>query len=193
MKINKKELLAIVHEKILQDENFNEALEITKKNSSGKIWLIGGFLYRNIVNELYGTCKKVAKDFDLVVERANERIILPEGWKKRTNHFGNPELSNSRYEIDFIPLDNIYYIKKNKLKPSIENHLKGSVFNVQYIAYDIFNKKIIGNIGIKAIEDRTVGVYNLEMLKYISKMHHKTANDMIREKADALGFRAELI
>ncbi len=109
MRIKKSALIEIVKKRVLLDENFQEALEITRVNSSGKIWLIGGFLYKNLVEELYGTCKKHTKDFDLIVERANESIILPAGWKSETNTFGNPKLFNGGSEIDFIPLKDIYF------------------------------------------------------------------------------------
>jgi len=39
---------------VSENETFNVALHIVKENSlDGKIWLIGGFLYRNLVNSLY--------------------------------------------------------------------------------------------------------------------------------------------
>ena len=33
---------------------FAEVLDIARRNSSGKIWIIGGFVYRHIIRELYG-------------------------------------------------------------------------------------------------------------------------------------------
>ncbi len=193
MKLIRNDSLNIIKEKILKDEFFEEALDMIKKNSSGKIWLIGGFLYKNLVAELYGTCKKPAKDIDLIVEKANKKLILPTGWKKETNTFGNPKLFNERIEIDFIPLDKMYYIKKYKLKPCINSHLESVPLNIHYLVYDIFNNEIIGDIGIRALEKKVVSAYNLEMLKYGAKKYNTTVNDMIKEKADALGFRAELI
>jgi len=38
----------------LEDPIFLEILELVKQNSKGKIWLMGGFLYRNLVSALYG-------------------------------------------------------------------------------------------------------------------------------------------
>jgi len=191
MKLTRKDLLSIVKDKILSDNDFKEALEITRRNSSGKIWLIGGFLYKNLVDGLYGTCKKPAKDFDLIVERTNKQLILPDGWKRVTNTFGNPKLFNEENEIDFIPLKNIYYIKKNKLEPTINNYFKSVPFNIHYLIYDIFADGLSGKIGVRALEEKTVAVHNLEMAKYGAKKYHTTINKMIREKAEALGFKAE--
>jgi len=193
MKLVKKDLLNIIKKKILEDESFKEALNLTRKNSSGKIWLIGGFLYKNLVKELYGTCKKSAKDFDLIVERANKKLVLPAGWKKERNIFGNPKLFDGKTEIDFVPLDEIYYIKKYRLKPCIESHLEGVPFNIHYLVYDIFDNKIVGDVGVRALEEKVVRAYNLEMLEYVARKYNTTMNEMIKKKAEVLGFGAEFI
>ena len=189
MTLTKESLLDIVKERILEDEGFKEALEITRINSSGKIWLIGGFLYKNLVDALYGTCSKPAKDFDLIVEKANKRIVLPVGWKKKMNNFGNPRFFNGELEIDFIPLESIYYIKRNKLEPRIENFLVGVPLNIHFLVYDIFKKEIFGDIGIKALEEKVVKVYNKKMADCCARKYNKTADAMVKEKAEALGFK----
>jgi len=63
--------------------------------------LIGGFLYKNIANRLYGS-SSIPDAFDWVVENANNEIILPEGWHQEADTFGNPKLTNGKSKISFI-------------------------------------------------------------------------------------------
>lgn len=80
MKTLGKKLTEIVDGEIFSDLDFQEALEIGRKNSHGKIWLIGGFLYKNLAHSLYGS-KKSTKDFDLVIEDPKSNLVLPRGGK----------------------------------------------------------------------------------------------------------------
>jgi len=192
MKLTKKSLLMIVKEKILRDESFTDALEITRKNSFGKIWLIGGALYKTLVQGLYRT-GKTTKDFDLIVEKARKQLVLPAGWQRNKNRFGNPKFFNGELEIDFIPLEEIYYIKKNKLEPRIENFLAGVPLNIHFLVYDILDDRIFGDVGIKALEEKVVRVYNLKMANYCARKYNKTVDTMVKEKARDLGFKADLI
>jgi len=192
MKLSHEKLIEIIGDSILPDKDFQEALDIVRKNSSGKIWLIGGFLYKNLAHSLYGS-KKSTKDFDLIIENANTGLVLPENWIEKENHFGSPKLINGEKQIDFIPLSNLYYIQTKNLVPCINNFLEGGGLNIHCLAYDIFGKEVLGDIGIKSLEQRTISVYNLEMLEYGAKIYGKTPNEIIKTKAEELGFKAQLI
>ncbi|MFZ1971076.1 MAG: hypothetical protein WAU65_02770 [Candidatus Nanoarchaeia archaeon] len=185
-------LIEIINSSILLDEDFQEALKIVKDNSFGKIWLVGGFLYKNIASSLYSS-QKSTKDFDLVVEEAKSNLILPEGWKITTNHFDGIKFVNGKKEIDFMPLANLYYIKNNHLSHCINNFLEGGGLNIHCLAYDILGEKVVGDVGIKALEDKVISAYNLEMLEYGARLYGKTSNEVIRQKAKELGFEARLV
>ena len=47
---------------------FHEAITIVKSNSKGKVWLIGGSIYRTIANQLYNV-QKPSVDFDFIIEK----------------------------------------------------------------------------------------------------------------------------
>jgi len=192
MKLLKEELTKIVDKSILSDEDFQEAFQIAKENSSGRIWLIGGFLYKNIAHALYDS-KKSTKDFDLIVEKANEELMIPEGWRRTSNHFNGIKFVNGEKQIDFIPLNDIYYISHNNLVPCIDNFLEGGALNIYCISYDILGKEILGEVGIKGLEQKTVSAYNLRMLWYGAELYGKTPNEMIIKKAEELKFKAQLI
>lgn len=192
MELPNEKLIEIINNSILPDKDFQEALDIARANSSGKIWLIGGFLYKNLAHSLYGS-KKSTKDFDLIVEKANSRLVLPENWIAKENHFSSPKFISGGKQIDFIPLSNIYYIKTKSLVPCINNYLEAGGLNIHCLAYDILEKKVLGSIGIKALEQRIISVYNLEMLEHQARIYGKIPNEIIKTKAEELGFEAQFI
>jgi hypothetical protein len=143
---------------------FLAARAIIEEKARGNTWLIGGFVCRAIIEELYGIPLFKATDFDFIVE-IPQNLDLPADWKVEMNRYGNPKLVHKDYTIDYIPLQNIHYIRENKLKPTIENFLKGVPLTTQAIGFDIKEQKIFGNPGIRAIRDKTVGINNLETAK----------------------------
>jgi len=168
-------------------EEFLEALDIVKRNSSGKIWLIGGFVYRTIASQLYGLSKPEV-DLDFVVEYPVSDFDLPDGWKVDKNRFGNPKLISGRKQIDYVPLEKIYSILQRQIEPTIENYLTGVPLNVQSVAYDINEKRVIGEIGINALLRRVVEVNDLFFAEYAAQKKGKSLREMIQEKADELSF-----
>jgi hypothetical protein len=185
-------LIGIVNSSILCDEDFQEALRIVGENSLGKIWLIGGFLYKNIASALYGS-KKSTKDFDLIVEEAKGDLVLPEGWRRTSNHFNGIKFVNGKKQIDFIPLADFYYIKSKGLNPNIDNFLEGGGLNIHCLAYDILEGRLLGDAGINSLRERVISAYNLEMLEHGARLYGKTPNDMIKSKSQEMDFEAKLI
>ena len=55
-----------------ESDEFEIAADIVRKNAHGKIWVIGGFVYRTLTERLYGRSSNV-KDFDFVVEEAAQK------------------------------------------------------------------------------------------------------------------------
>jgi len=168
-------------------EEFPEALEIVKKNSSGKIWLIGGYVYRTIASQLYGLPKPEV-DLDFVVEYPVSDFDLPLGWKADKNRFGNPKLVNGKKQIDYVPLENIYSIHQRQIEATIENFLTGVPLTVQSVAYDVNENKVIGKIGITALQRKVIEVNNLNFAEYAAKKKNKSLQTMMQEKAGGLGF-----
>ena len=157
-------------------------------NSRGNSWLIGGFVYRNIASSLYGT-ERAKADLDFIIERSPDNILLAKFWGEKINKYGNPKLfRNDGLEIDFVPLENVSSILRRRLKPSIENFLTGTPLTIQSIVYNVKNNKIRGNIGIKALLDKTVSVNDSEQLKIYSKRKGKSTVEIIQEKALSLNF-----
>jgi hypothetical protein len=171
-------------------KELEEAIDIIKKNSSGRIWLIGGFVYRNIASQIYGIPRPEV-DLDFVVEIPAETFNLPSGWTIETNRFGNPKFVNGNKKIDYVPINTLYSIKYRELEPSIENYLSGTPLTIQSIVYDIYKSKIIvGEKFMGALTHKVVEVQNLYLAEYSAQQKETTLKKMIRKKANSLQFRA---
>ncbi len=168
-------------------EEFSEALEIVKKNSSGKIWLIGGFVYRIIASQLYGLPKPEV-DLDFIVQTPVLEFNLPNGWMLERNRFGNPKLVNGKKQIDYVPLEKIHSILQRQIEPTIENYLTGVPLTVQSVAYDFYENRVIGEVGINALKRKVVEVNDLPFAEYAARKKKQSLQEMIKEKAEGLGF-----
>jgi hypothetical protein len=167
---------------------FKEAKEIVKKNSEGNVWLIGGFIYRNIVAGLYGT-EKPKIDLDFIIQKPIEKFILPEGWKKIKNHFGNPKFVGPNFEIDFVPLKKIYSIKHRKLYSSIKNYLSGTPLNIQSIVYDFKKNELKGERSFWSIENKfIIPNSNYHLLEFAAIDKNKKVDEYIIDMAKSLNF-----
>jgi hypothetical protein len=171
---------------------FSEAVGIVKRNARGSIWLIGGFVYRSIVEELYGTPLTPDVDFDFIVESPAQEFTLPPNWEVAINSYGNPKFRGPNFEIDLIPLKQIHSITRRGIEPTIENFLSGTPLTVQAIAFDVTNNRVIGEIGISAIKEKRVGVNNLAQTNHSARLKGKSVEELVKDVADSLRFQAEL-
>ncbi|TSC70363.1 MAG: hypothetical protein CEO12_387 [Parcubacteria group bacterium Gr01-1014_46] len=170
---------------------FREALEIIKKNSKGKAWLIGGFVCRSIIQDLYGVPMSKDVDLDFIIEKPQD-IVVPDGWKIEKNSYGNPKLIGQSFEIDYVPLNNIHFIIRHNLEPSIENFLLGTPLNVQSIAFDIITNKVIGDIGLKSIQEKIVAINDMEQARHRAEKKGVVPDDLVKDIANQFGFKTIL-
>lgn len=167
---------------------YNEGLDIVKRNSSARLWLIGGAVYRSIISQLYGTPIPEKTDLDFIVEKAAERMALPEGWEEKRTRFGSPRFVNGKKQIDFVPLAGISLIHNRSIEYTIETYLTATSLTIHSIAYEINEGRVIGEKGIDAIRRRVVEANDLEVADYTAGMVGRTAEEMIKKKAASLGF-----
>ena len=195
MEINKSNLSGTFRRIAECDESFKEALSIVEQNTAdGRIWLIGGFLYKTLANYLYGTSKP-SKDFDFIIECPNQQIVLPENWRLSKSRFGNSKFAKTdkSLEIDFVPLSRVHGIIKRRIPPSIQNYLSGVPLSIHYLAYETKSGILEGDVGLASLEQKFVRLHNLEMAEDAARLYNTTVNEMITKKARELGFRAELV
>ena len=177
----------ILINRLRENKNFDEVISIIKNNSRGNIFLVGGTVSRTLATELYGGNQK-NQDFDLVVDILNEVLEIPEGWTVTHHKFNNPTFKRGDIEVDIFPLSDHQYIKKNKLKPTIENYLAGVPFSFQALVFDIKHEKLIGKDGIKALKDRKFKVHNMESAKEVAKRKGVSINERMMQKAKSMNF-----
>ncbi len=127
-------------------------------------------------------------DFDFIIEKPVEKFNMPAHWRVDKNRFGNIKILGPKNPIDYVPINNIHSINERKIEPTIQNYLTGVPLTVQSICYDIKNKKLIGEIGINALNRQVVEVNNLDEAIYGSDIKGKTLNNYIKDMANSLEF-----
>lgn len=170
---------------------YHDALRIVQQNSRGRIWVIGGFVYRSLAQQLYGTSLQ-ACDFDFMAEEVEPKLRLPAGWEEQRNSHGNPKLVSPDQTIDLIPLHNMWYFVEHGITPTIERFLERTPLTVGSIAYDTVDRRIFGEVGERALYDKTVAVHHPDVAARVAAMKGITVDDLVRQKAESLGFTAIL-
>jgi ubiquinone/menaquinone biosynthesis C-methylase UbiE len=180
-------------------KNFQEAFSIAKENSGkGNIWIIGGLVYRNIINGLYGKRGEEIYDFDFIVENpaSFEEIKLPQDWKIVRTGLGEPRFISGKKQIDLVALDNsvnppeVKNLSRMSPREKMESYFRRVPLNIQALAYDVDNKRIIGDVGIQAIKDKRIQVNNIDECISFCKRRKISIREFINKKMNASGFNA---
>src|SRR3972149_9427711 len=94
----------IIKRALERNPNSSEAIEIARRNSQGKMWIIGGFVYRNIIKEIYGETKeKSFIDIDFLLENVSlerRRIYHPENWEMSLTRYGKLCFTKNNTSVD---------------------------------------------------------------------------------------------
>lgn len=176
---------------ISHDETYLEVLKIVENNSTGKKWLIGGYLSRNLSNLLYGTGEPEKADFDFIVGNLNKDVIVPSGWEISKNKFGTLRLIKNNIEIDPIPINDIHSIKRRGLEYTIENWLTGTPLTTQSLCYDLANNKIIGDIGINSLLTKTIGINDRDSALNSAKQKGISVEEFVTKVAKSFKFKPQ--
>jgi hypothetical protein len=185
-------LLQVFLDQATQTEGYSQALEIGRKNSTGGIWLIGGFVFRNIVKGVYDTPVTSDVDFDFIVDGLPNEYALEAEWSYSTNSYGNPKLIGGKYEIDLIPLKAVHSITRREVAPTIKNFLTGTPLTIQSIVYDVNNNCLVGEIGLNAIRTRTVAINNPEQAIHSARLKGISVSELVTNVAKSLQFDYQL-
>lgn len=188
----RKEYEKAYKQEIRKDEMFEKVIEIGRKNSLGKLWIVGGYVYRKIIEKIYGN--KTSRDFDVIdvdflAEQLNMRQpYVPEGWELKITDYTNPYLVKDNYRVDLNDMRNFHSILVRNLSPRISHFFTGTPLNIESIAWDCDEKNIFGKRGIESISRRVVKVNNMKEAKYEAKKRGVSVEKLIRKKAEQLGF-----
>jgi hypothetical protein len=174
------------------NQQFEEAYEIAKRNSKGNVWIIGGYFYRNLAKKIYGESVQIPEhvDIDFLLEGQIRDVYEPEGWKLKMTDYGNIYFEKEDKRTDLNDLQNMHSIRIRKLRPTIIHFLTGVPYNVQSIIFDCNNQKVIGRkVGIDSINNKVLRVNNPEIAKTDAKNKGTTIEDLLKKKAEELGFK----
>ncbi len=174
----------IIKKAIEEDGEFQRALKIVQRNSDGKIWVAGSFVFRNLASAIHNLPKPVFKDYDFIVEKINKKLEVEQGMNFTLNTFGGVKIVNGSITIDVWEPKDVYLATD----PSIENYLKTVSLNIQSIAYSIENNKVLGEIGLDAITNKKIAINNLNKLKYYTNKKGITIENYIDQKVKNWGF-----
>jgi len=177
---------------IEKDKNYWIAYDLVRKNSKGKIWLIGGALTRTL-NFLVHGFKAEGCDYDFIVEHDFTEFDLPEGWRVGKNTYGGMRFTKGEISIDYLQLNAIAQNIRRKLPGTIENFLSGNPFTIQAMTYDTETKEIVGPIGLAALEAKKFEVNDIEQATIVAKNRGMSVNELILKKAKSMGFEPVLI
>jgi len=174
----------------LKNPSFQEVLELVKMNSEGKIWVIGGYVYKNIASALYST-SPYEYDIDFIVEKRKDELAAVLGWDLKINRYGSKNYIRKENKMSFTELGKAVRVS-GALNPTIDDFLRETPLNIQSIAYDIEQHSLIGEIGIEALQSKIVKVNNLPQAKFYAHRKENTLEQILQEKAQELGFEVNL-
>lgn len=183
-------LAKLLSRHLSKSASFHKALFIVKKNSRGRVWLIGGGVFRSLASLLYGIKLPPGTDFDFIVEYGNEFPKLEKGWIMERNRHGNPKFRNGSLSVDVVTLKTVHSIRRRRLHYSIKNYLSGVPMTIQSFAYEIYRKKLVGNVGLDSLMTKTIRINNKAEYQYSSQIKGYRRYDYLRKVARSMKFKA---
>lgn len=174
----------------IRDSVFLEILNLVKQNSTGRIWIIGGFVYKNLVASLYGG-EFYNYDIDFIVEQRDDVLKEVAGWQIQTNNYGSQNFVRKNNKMSFTDIHKAIRVSGLK-NPTIEQFIEETPLNIQSIAYDLEENKLIGKKGIEALLSKTVKINNKQQAEFYAKLKGKELTEIIKEKAKELNFNYSL-
>jgi hypothetical protein len=172
------------------NQQFEEAYEIAKKNSKGNVWIIGGYLYRNLVKMIYDESAIPKSDVDFLLEGQVREPYIPSGWDLKITLYGNIYLEKAGKKVDLNDLFNLHSINLRNLRPTIIHFLTGVPFNVQSMIFDCDNKKVIARkAGLYSMNNKILKINNHQIAKIDAEKKGTTIEDMLKKKSEELGFK----
>lgn len=187
---NEEELSRLLTQRLREMPWYPQAISLVRAHAQGRIYLIGGAVSRTLAAALYGGDPE-SSDFDFVVEQLDPDIDVPSGWQVSYHKFGSPTFSRESCEVDVFALSDHDYIRTHNLAPTIQNFLSSVPFTIQALAYDINTQRLIGDAGIRALQDRVFRVNNRETAEEVACRKGITVEERMRRKAESMGFGVE--
>ena len=172
---------------------FPEAAEIARRDALGNLWIIGGFVYRNLVREIYGRDSfGDSLDIDFLIENHPGReLYLPEGWTHFITRYGNVGLSKDNVRTDLNYLYEFPSLRCLK-SPGIDDFVRRNTLNIQCIVYSMNDNLVFGQTGIQSLKEKMICVNDLGEITKQAEVEGTTIKHLVKRKAHELGFDYKL-
>jgi len=159
---------------------------------SGDLWIIGGYINRIVVSKIYDKPEALSGgDLDIMLAEKFDLKLIPtmKDWRRLKNKYGGLKLRNKNLKVDIFYIQNEKRLSERNLTPTIDNYLATAPLTAHSIAYDVKKNRIIGDIGLLALESQTVKVNDYAVAEKLAKNKKISIKDLVQKKADDLGFR----
>ncbi len=175
--------------RLLAEPAYADVVSRIERASTGRLYLIGRFLYQNLSHMLIGG-PTMEGDLDFCVDGKVDRREIARLFDRveQNRRYEALMLTQGTLKADLFELAAYDDARSNGSPPSLEKYLRGVPFTVQAIAYDIAGDRIIDDGALNAILRGEIAINN--RAKYLSdepryRRHAHT-------KARQLGFRLSL-
>ncbi len=163
------------------------AFEALRTTYQGKFWVVGGFITSIAIPLLHGYSVNHHTDLDLLLaeEVDYDQIPTMDGWERTESFFGSLRFKKGEDQVDIWSLSDVVVFQERGLDQTIENYLETVPLTTQSLVYDPEEKKLLGPMGLKALETRTVRINDRREILGAS---WRTVEDYIKNKAGNIGF-----
>lgn len=169
---------------------------IGAQSAGGRIWLIGGQVYRRLAEQLYGTPCASLHDIDILYERrkAWEDLVVFDEWSLVKTGLGGARFQKGSIQIDAVSLDEAINPWDSSPRSTYSTEEKCVSFlsraplTVQSCMLDIGVGLVVGEVGLRAIQERRVDVYHEQECRARCARHNESIEDYCRHMRASLGF-----
>jgi len=204
MKKLSKELSKRVLRTLFKDPSFKDVYQIVCNKSKSKPYLVGGKLYRTLIETLYNyPARSHSCDFDFAATDIGKELHKEKFYKTIEQFDGtvakveiqNPYQGNSitmrtrsGHKIDLISIRDLSEVREGNLPVSIEGYLKNVPLSIQSIAMDVDRCEIFGKVGADSINEKYVWINNQKAMNDYAKFKGINVDRYVQVKADSIGF-----
>lgn len=193
-----------VYDRITSNPNFKEIFDMVMSMCEEPPMLVGGKLYRTIIEELHGyPAQAECCDYDFVTEKTRSKKKQSGGWrfifkteysKGKKNTEGSVHLKKKNLNVDIMDLRFLTTTSRDpqKYPPTLDGYFKSVPLNIQAIALDPFSGRLYGDIGIKSIAEELVTVNCEDELEEYIEFKKILASKYILDKAASIRFAATI-
>lgn len=183
---------------------WEEVYDIAKSNSKGRVWLVGGKVYRTLAEILHGVSVGAAScDYDFITTYTTWFNHIPGKWYVTFNtEYGeslfNPYTSEKcenawRYFKEGRQVLDLMTFKRATQAghpANLDGYFKSVPLNVQAVALDIDGRQLLGP-GVEAICRKIVSVNNREQAEGAANRAAISIDQFVEARARSLGFSAK--